>query len=417
VAELHARGAAALAAYRLKRRALTREELRRRYVEEGYDVAAFTKEEEARLRHKMAAEYARHVVETAHGDYTQLNAPKLVNILPGGMGNLIFQFKKFMLIQLFFVADLFRDAFKTARTPEEKAAAIVARKQLGLTFAVALATTGMLGLPGATAALYLTSLLGGDDEFPGGSNSVRLRLRAWLGDNADVVLHGLPALAGLNMTEALGFGNVGIPLPYAQVEMSKDGLNQLLVAMLGPTAGTFGRIMDGFKLVSQGDLLTGLRELSPSGLRGLIDELRYHVQDGLRTNKGRTIVQEGDLSLLQQLYTAFGFPALKVSRNRDIYFAVRNLERDLDERQRVLLRHIYEAYRRGDEPTDLIEELRHLQEIKAKFGIRPLRAATTRRAIMARARNDKRFLHGVPIEPRSYALVDRLLGVSAKPEL
>ena len=400
VAEVHARGAAALAAFRLKLQNVKKSEMRN--VQKR-----FAETEGLSPRELVAFNYALETLTKAHGDYSHLNTPRGVAGIPGGIGNLLAQYKKFMLIQTLYTYDLFKDAFKSAKTADEKAAAEIARKQLLTTIGISFAATGILGIPAATLMLHFTALLGGGD-LPD-DEAVKLKLREMLGSNADLVLHGLPSILGLSLTEAIGYGNVGVPVPYAQMEMSKDGFNEMLVALLGPTAGNASKIWSGMGRMGQGDLLGGVRDMAPTGVRSMLDLVRYHVEDGLRDRSGRAFIQAGSLDWMEQAFLAANMNPITKARNSEVYYGVKHVRQTLDKKDANLRKLIAESVRKGNDPSDYIGEWVEVQKTKAAWGFKPSNASSLRRSIQTRIRQDYMFINDVPFEQQSLTLFARMM--------
>lgn len=257
---------------------------------------------------QAAIEYAHKTVLETHGDYSGFNAPR---IMRNGVGRLLTQFKKYQLIQLSLYAKLGHQAFNGA-SPEERA---VAYKTLAFNLAHLAAIGGMTGLPGFALAAWIMGKVFGDKDEP---ENAEAKLRKMIGDKhlADLLLHGAPKFAGVDLSTRLGGGDLLTPLPYSEPGLNRKGYESVLLGLSGPLlGGLLPRFADGLGQMSKSidsgrgeDFFKGLEQLVPNGLANTMKAVRYQA-NGLTQRNGDTVIQPEDLSVLTSISQALGLPS------------------------------------------------------------------------------------------------------------
>ena len=94
---------------------------------------------------------------------------------------------------------------------------------------------GAVGVP-ASALLGAIYAIAGDDDDP---NDWEVDVRRAIGDKemADLILHGLPSLININMSNKIGAGTMLDPLPFVEYEASRGGYEKAVTAAMGPLIG------------------------------------------------------------------------------------------------------------------------------------------------------------------------------------
>jgi hypothetical protein len=279
-------------------------------------IAAYRLEKAARLKagmseadaHEAALRYAGDAIDMTQGDYSQFNAPALINV--NGATRVMFQFGKFRLIQITYVAHMFKEAFlKSGLTSAEKTAA---RRAFALVFLNHLLLGGAVGLPGIGVVLGLYSALLGDDDDP---RDLEVDIREALGDGvlANLLTRGVPSLAGIDMTKNVGAGDMFSLMPYTEVSgKDKKSADATFVGAAGPFVGVLRDAYVGVNEMMDGNVLRGSERFMPSGVSAVSRALR-ELTGGITKRNGDVLLPAEDIHFGNALVTALGFRTTKQS--------------------------------------------------------------------------------------------------------
>ena len=314
---------------------------------------------------EAAWKYADEVLYETHGNYSSSNEPRFFK--RGGLGGfgfkgaekLIFQFRKFQLIQLGLMCRLAKDTIKGDA---------VARKAFAHVIGVHLAMTGLKGTPFAMLALSFMSLFGaeGDDDED--------VIRELIGnkDVSDLLLGGLPAFMGVDVSERVGAGNMMSLFPFLSVDPfdGKEEANETLVALGGPTAALAVRALTGIGMMRDGEYWKGAEKLLPNGVANAMRSLRY-ATEGYTNSSGVVTIPEEEISAMDAFLQGIGFTPKTMT---DKFRLQSKLERTQDEFERLEKRlnmDFRDAAGNQAERTRIRREYVELQKRKAEMGFKP----------------------------------------------
>lgn len=250
--------------------------------------------------HAEAKAYVREILNDTQGNFTRADTPLLLKQMPKVMG----QYKRFQLMMAAYYVKGFKAAFHGA-TAEERA---IGKRMLGFKLFHTAVASGVLGLPLMNmVSLVYSAIGGGPDDLESFSKDV-------IGDKtlAQLLLHGAPSFAGLDMSAKLGEENVFSIAPYTKIDLSsKTGLANTIAGMLGPAVGQAGRMASGVGLIQQGDLYKGAEKLMPKGLEMAMQSFRL-ANEGYSLRNGDIVVKPEDISTFGLMMTAVGLPSTEV---------------------------------------------------------------------------------------------------------
>lgn len=376
------RMSSALAAYRLE-----------------YDKASGTDTE----RHAKALEYADKIIKDTHGDYSTANAPRYLRMLPKVMT----QFRKFQLIQLSLFAKNVHSAFidKGVSADERK----VARAALGYLFLNHTMMAGAVGMPASALVGMIYAALAGDDDDPA---DWEVDVRRAIGDKelADLILHGLPSLVNINMSNKIGAGTMLSPLPFAQFEGTRDGYNSVVVQAMGPLIGGLGpQVWDAVGRMADGDVAQGAAQLLPRGLRDAARGLMAS-QEGVKLRNGQTALKPEELTFYDSLMMTMGLPTLKTTSRTETQFKAQQYEQFFRERVTRLKREYTEAYEENDRAA--MQEARdgwvELQASRKELGFKVQPLSDLLKAPREKAKAERKLESGVRTTEQARGFVQSL---------
>lgn len=364
-----------------------------RWVERANRVtaasAAYNMAKEKGKTNEEAQTFAIRVLEQTQGDFSQLAAPMIIKRLP----KFVTQYRKYQLMVAALYVRAFYDSFKGA-SPAERA---VARRMLGYMLAHTSVVGGALGLPLINLAEIVVPALFGDEDEP---KDLERMMRDWFGEDnaiADMVLKGLPATLGLDLGAKLSDDRVFSILPYTNFELSKKGLADGLVGLMGPGMAQAGKMIDGVALMNEGHLDKGVEKLMPRGIEDALKGYRL-ANEGYTLRNGDVLVKPEDISTFQAMLAGVGMPAAELKRYQWIQGQQIEITKFYKEREGALKRDYIEAAKDGDTAAQLEAKDRwqSLQETKLKmrryFANQPdeLKAAPLKNLMQAPAKQRER---------------------------
>jgi hypothetical protein len=350
--------------------------------------------------------YADKVIYDTHGDYSGFNAPR---VMRQGIGRLVTQFRKFQLIQIAMYAKLlkgsYNEVFKGAGRAEKWAASKALAFSLGHMFVLG----GALGMPGAQAVGWVLRQVFGDDDEP---DNPELTMRKMIGDNdlADLLLKGAPKLAGIDLSGRLGAGGMLSLLPFADPEVSRKGVEGMILQATGPfVGGLLPRWADGVDMMSKGDYYKGMEALLPKGLADAAKGARLATQ-GMTQRNGDLVMSPEDISVLDGAIQALGFQTNTLTDRSFRASAKFTTDKFFDAKVGELKREYVEAYRAGD--TDAMAEARarwkDLQASRQGNGYKPQPLAELIKAPREQGKREKNTAGGVQYRTRQEGMVKQL---------
>lgn len=288
-----------------------------------------------------AREYADDVIYQTHGDYSAFNAPKWFTY--NGLTRVMTQFRKFQLIQAGLMTRLAANSFKGA-TPEVRAEA---RRQFAYMLATHMAFTGLKGTPFATVLLGIAAMGMGDTGDDGED-----LIRKMIGDKdmSNLLMRGVPAWLGMDVSGKIGAENMLSPMPYMNAKFSdgRDGANELIAGALGPAASLVQKFYTAGQYFVQGDEWKALEYALPNGLAANLSKGVRFMTEGYSSKAGDVLVKPQDYDVGDFLIQTLGFqPRVMTDRMRVQDSLIRHKESFDAEKNRIYM-DFKKARREGD---------------------------------------------------------------------
>jgi hypothetical protein len=337
-----------------------------------------------------AIDYADKVVYATHGDYSGANAPR---VLRTSAGRIVGQFRKFQLIQLALISRMWSD-FREGATKEER---YVAAKQLTYTMSHMLALGGIMSLPGfATIAWWLGAFGAGGDDEP---DDPEMTLRRMIGDKetADLLLKGVPAWAGVDISASVGMGNVLSVSPYSEFKFNRDDYAKGLMGMAGPFAGgVVPNLIDGVNYMKDGNYYRGLETMMPKGIKDAMKGYRF-ATEGVTNRKGDVLIKPEDVSAYDATLQALGLPTTNITDQYKKNQVRAETVEFYNDKTSALKKKYIEAYKDGDAQKmgELRTEFMELQAAKHRNGFKRQPMSDLLRAPREQRKRERKTIDGV----------------------
>jgi hypothetical protein len=340
---------------------------------------------------KGSLEYTARVVDQTHGNYAASNAPRFMHA--NSAMRLITQFRKFQLIQVSLLGRLLHDAFKNA-SAEERA---VARAALGWILAHHMVMAGAIGLPLANVAGFVLAAAFGDDDEP--KDFERMARKA-IGDEdlANLILKGVPAAAGLDVSGRIGMGNAFALLPFTDIKLlDRKGFAETAMSAGGAfLGGILPNMAEGMGQMSKGDYYKGLELLLPRGVRDAMRAYRM-ATEGISQKNNDVVMKPSELSIFDVMSQAVGLPStLLQARQRRVGDVIETQEY-YNERTGLIKHQYAAAYKDNDveEMQDLREEWAQVAAAMRRQGLKPQPLSSLLRAPRDQAKRERETVEGV----------------------
>ena len=363
----------------------------------GYRLAyteAINKGQSTDAAHDAGVEYARKLVIDTHGDYAGYNAPTVM--MQGAFGNLpvklMTQFKKFQFIQAGLLIGTFRDAYLRGNlNPTEKAAAKAMFKwMLGTQAALAGALGGVTGVPMALLGSILAGAFGDDGE----DKEAFLRRVLGGGAFAQLILHGAPAAAGVDISKRVGMGAALDPFRMADPQTD---WSDYALSLAGPSAGLASRTANGLSYMGKGQYWKGLEMLMPSGVLTNASKIARYESEGLTNSRGDVVMKPEEISLMTDIMQGMGLETTQLSDRRWKAGAVYDRGIHFKEQTAKLQRDYVEAIKDGDqgEVSEIRQKWMKLQAERVKQGFKRENMTALTQAPMAQKKRERDTINGL----------------------
>ena len=286
-----------------------------------------------------AQDYAVKILQSTQGDFSRVGSPLLLKKLPKPMT----QYRKYQFMMGALYAKAFNDAFAGADA-DTKA---VGRRMLNYKLAHTAFAAGALGLPLMNLA-GLVFAAGGDDDEP---RDLERWLRDAIGDEtlADLLLHGVPAMAGIDMHAKLGDDKVFSITPYPDWDVSsREGFAKTLVGFMGPAASQGATFADGIGKMQNGDYYKGLEQFMPRGIKDSMAAFRM-ANEGYTLTNGDVLVGPDDISGFSLAMSALGMPSTEIQQIKWLRGQQYEAKQFFTDRSREIQREYARAYEAGDD--------------------------------------------------------------------
>lgn len=349
-----------------------------------------------------ATKYAADVVSNTHGSYDAFNTPR---IMSGPAGKVLLQFKRFQIIQISMLAKLLNTAFKGASAQERT----VARHSLAFIAGQMGVLGGLMGVPLAQQAASILSKIFGDPDEP---DNWEYKLRQMIGDKAvaDLLISGVPAAMGVDVSGKIGLGNVFSILPYTDVDLaSRAGAEKVLVGLMGPSANLGLKFADGLGLMAQGQYYKGLEQMLPNGVANLMKGTRF-AAEGITMRNGDVVLKPDEISMLDAAFQAVGLPTNTITDRQFTQKVVKEFDKYYAERTTEIKGDYVKASRSGDSAamSDARDEWVKLQESRIANGYKRQPYSELYRAPMEALKRERNTAGGVEFGKSNRRLVESL---------
>mgnify|MGYP003114702633 CR=1 FL=1 len=253
-------------------------------------------------KQRMAALEAVRETETSLGATSSAGRPVIAQ---SAVGNVFMLFKRFAISKYAMMVEMTNDAFKGAKTAEEKQDRAIARGQLGRFMVASGAFAGVAGMPlmGAFGMLYDIASDEEDDNFEAVLDKTF----------GETLTHGLVnAALGSDMASRIEMNSLLYRPPFINKDQSQ--LWTLAEQLGGPAVGIYLSMERGIGLMNEGEFVRGTEAVMPAAIRNVMKAGRYSV-DGAETRRGDAITE--DLGITQLLLQSTGLaPTAIVQQHR-----------------------------------------------------------------------------------------------------
>jgi len=339
---------------------------------------------------EAATKFAAEVVSNSHGSYDGFNTPR---VLSSDVGRVVGQFKRFQIIQLSMLAKLIHTSFKGA-SAEEK---MVARRALSFITGHMAVLGGALGVPFVMQIGNLLVKLFGDEDEP---DDLEYKLRQAIGDKtlADLLLNGVPAAMGVNLSGKLGMGNVASILPFTDVDLSsRSGYEKVMVGMMGPFFGGLApKFIDGAGMIGKGEYYKGLELLMPNGIGNAMKGVRY-ANEGITMRNGDVVMKPEDISIVDAAFQAVGLPTTAITNRQYTQNVKAEFDKFYADKATEIKGAYVDASRDGDSGAmaDARKDWEDLQASRRKNGYKIQPMSELFMAVSAAGKRQRSVVNGV----------------------
>jgi hypothetical protein len=333
-----------------------------------------------------ATDYAERMVRQTHGSYDGANTPRYMQ---SPTMQVVSQFRRFQIIQLSMIARLFHNAFKGS-SPVERA---IARRALTYTLMHTAAIGGTLGMPGAVAVTSLIAKLFGPDDEP---DDFEKQAREAIGDQAiaDLLLKGVPAMMGVDMSSKLGMGQVLSLAPFADFPHDRKSFERYAFAVLGPIAGLGAKAADGLSLIYKGDLAKGTEQLLPNGFANAMKGYRM-ANEGVTMRNGDVVLPKEEVEFMDGMMQALGLPTTTLTHRQRLSDTKFRFDTFYKDESSALIQRFVKARKAGESTADVIADWNELQEGRVRNGYTRQPLSTLYKAVQGQAKREKATAGGV----------------------
>jgi len=364
-------------------------------------LAAFRLQQQADRDFQRSVDYATQVVADTHFDYSAENAPRLMRSESlGGLGRLVWQFKKYMQGMMFLIGKLSKESFAGDKE---------AQKGLAYLTGMTVGVSGAVGLPiagGVGVVFKALAQLWEDDDEPEIGQMLYNGLQDVLGETrARLVAKGLPAAVGVDLSGRMGLGSLTNPLQFAQIggKEGKDLYGALLVAALGPASGMLANWFDAASLAST-DPVRAWGAVLPKVFKDPLLAMD-RTDRGITSRSGDTLVGEDEFGPLRTLMKGAGFESTDVTDMFDNRSAFQAAKGRADDVRRKLIRAYAEARKAGEPTGEVMDDIAGFNRRNPDNRITMV---TLQRGLQTRQQAAQQTKQGIRLRPQDTGVLDQL---------
>jgi hypothetical protein len=254
-----------------------------------------------------------------------------------GIGNMAMLFKRFAISKYYMMARMADEAFKTAKTEDDKVNRRIAQKQLGRFLVSTGLFAGVAGMPlmGALGQIYDLFVDDDEDDF-----DAMLRKTVGEGLYKGVINEAL----GVEVASRISLNSLLYRPPI--IEKDQSQFFTLIEQLGGPIVGIGLSIERGVGLVQEGEILKGTEAILPAAARNIIKGGKQAATGEVETRRGDAVVE--DIGVMQVLGQFAGFANADVIKTYEINKNERRKDTFLRTERTRLLRAANIAAANGD---------------------------------------------------------------------
>jgi hypothetical protein len=254
-----------------------------------------------------------------------------------GIGNMAMLFKRFAISKYYMMARMTDEAFKTAKTEDDKVNRRIAQKQLGRFLVSTGLFAGVAGMPlmGALGQIYDLFVDDDEDDF-----DAMLRKTVGEGLYKGVINEAL----GVEVASRISLNSLLYRPPI--IEKDQSQFFTLIEQLGGPIVGIGLSIERGVGLVQEGEILKGTEAILPAAARNIIKGGKQAATGEVETRRGDAVVE--DIGVMQVLGQFAGFANADVIKTYEINKNERRKDAFLRTERTRLLRAANIAAANGD---------------------------------------------------------------------
>jgi hypothetical protein len=343
-----------------------------RMAKEGKKVDAAARTE--------AAKRAVEIAEIMNGGASASSAPLLAK---NSIGKVMFMYKRYGVTMYYMMFKTAREAMKS----EDKKVRDAAMRQIAGIYASAGLMAGVQGLPmfGIVAAVYNLFKSDDEDDF---ETAARKYLKEGMFNGAVNYLTGTAVANRIGLSDLLISGT-----GYKEQD---NAILSFLQLVGGPAYGVADRLVQGAKLISEGETLRGLERMLPSGIANVMKGVRFETE-GANTLRGDPIT--GEMSTANAYAQMLGFAPAEYTRQLEINASLKNIERRATKERTKMLRDYYIAARVGDSEgmADALDDMFKFNKAHPTYAIT---AETIKNSMAQHMKTTQEMYYGVTLNKR-----------------
>lgn len=329
-------------------------------------LAGYRMARESGMNYEQARNYTEQMLADTHGDYTAVDRPRAFG-LAGSPGKLFFQFRRYSHAVGSMLAKQTYAAFKDSNPTEKR----IARKVMTYMLAQTALVTGTMGLPMVSTIAYLMAAAFGPPDEPADADRW---LRNAIGDDniADIILKGIPNVAGLDLQSMLGMENVFKVAPFVEPDFTTrdKAASTIFYGLGGAFGGLVGRGADALGHLGEGNYWKGAENLSPGSMRTALSAIREHNY-GVTKKNGDMVISPEEFSFLESFMKGIGLNTTHmetIRRDRNDMF---KLDEYFKDRTNDIRKEYVEARKNkdADKQSELRDQWKALQEAKKRYNL------------------------------------------------
>jgi hypothetical protein len=360
-----------------------------------------------------AEKYAEKVVSETHLDYTVENSPRLMRASSlGGLGKLVFQFKKYQQGMIYLTFKHAKDGFwknTNDLSPKERSEA---RKAFAYLMGAQVAVAGIAGTP-LTGVLAGVAALAGLFQDKDKDKEYKQMMYNGIKDAAgepiaNLVMKGAPAMLGVDVSNRLGMGDILNPFKFAQAGTSgQSTVANSIMALAGPAASLTANYVQAINDVQSGDMAKAARNIMPRFIQGPMDAYNM-AHDGLLTKNGNRFMKPEDVSAWDVALKSVGFTSTGLSNLASARNAFDTVAHDRTAYRKELVSQFARAALLNEDTSDLRDKIAEFNSrYPNEYAVR-INQTTLIKAVQAQKRYERDLRNGVRVQKQDRTLYENM---------